>query len=164
VERLEALATRSGTRLVLVGDGPSRAALERRLGPRGATFLGRLDGEQLATAYAVLDVFAHTGTAETFGQTLQEAIASGVPVVAPAAGGPLDTVEHGSTGLLYAPDDDRDLRRCVDLLVDDQPRRLAMGESGRRAALTRSWDSVCDQLMAHYDSVTAARALPIQPV
>ncbi len=159
VERLEALADRPGTRLVVVGDGPSRPALERQLGPRGAHFLGRLDGEQLATAYAALDVFAHTGTEETFGQTLQEAMASGVPVVAPAAGGPLDTVDHGSTGLLCSPDDDRDLRRCVDLLLDDLPRRLAMGESGRRTALTRSWDSVCDQLLGHYDTVTAAKAL-----
>ena len=87
-----------------------------------------------------------------------------MPVVAPAAGGPLDTVEHGSTGLLYAPDDDLDLRRSVDMLLDDRPRRLAMGESGRRTALTRSWDSVCDQLLGHYDTVTAARALSIQPV
>lgn len=126
VERLEALATRTGARLVLVGDGPSRPALERRLGQHGAHFLGRLDGEQLATAYAALDVFMHTGTEETFGQTLQEAMASGVPVVAPAAGGPLDTVGHDVTGLLYAPDDDRDLRRCVDGLLDDRRRRLAM--------------------------------------
>src|SRR4029077_1129650 len=96
-------------------------------------FTGRLDGEALADAYAALDVFIHTGTEETFGQTLQEAMASGVPVVAPAAGGPLDLVEDGVTGLLFSPEDDTDLARKVNHLVLDPSLRRAMGENGRAA-------------------------------
>lgn len=160
VERLAVLAGRPGTRLVLVGEGPSKRALEHRLGPLGVQLLGRLDGEELATAYAVLDVFVHAGTEETFGQTLQEAMASGVPVVAPASGGPLDTVDHGRTGLLFSPHDDADLDRCVGRLLADRAQRLAMGEAGRRAALNRSWDAVCDELLGHYDSVSASSVLP----
>jgi phosphatidylinositol alpha 1,6-mannosyltransferase len=51
-------------------------------------YVGRLEGADLAHAYAALDVFVHTGTRETFGQTLQEAAATGLPVVAPARGAP----------------------------------------------------------------------------
>ena len=87
--------------LVIVGDGPARPELERRL--PGARFLGFRSGTDLATAHASLDVFVHTGCHETFCQAVQEALSSGVPVVAPAAGGPLDTVEHMANGLLWDP-------------------------------------------------------------
>ena len=80
----------------MVGGGPAAAALRERM--PSAVFLGEQRGEELAWTYASLDLFVHSGPHETFGQTLQEAAASGVPVVAPAAGGPLDLVEDGSPG------------------------------------------------------------------
>lgn len=69
VERLAELCRVPGTRLVVVGDGPSRPAVEAALAGSGAWFLGRRDGDELARAYAVLDVFVHTRIDETFGQT-----------------------------------------------------------------------------------------------
>ncbi len=118
VSRLTELARIPGTRLVVIGDGPSRPWLEKRL-PE-AKFTGMLRGMDLARAFASLDVFVHTGEAETFCQTVQEAQASGVPVVAPAAGGPLDLVDPGRTGLLYDPADAESLRRTVATLVGDR--------------------------------------------
>ncbi len=158
VERLGAVARLPGARAVVVGDGPSRPSVQVALAGTGARFLGRLDGEDLARAYAALDVFVHTGTDETFGQTLQEAMASGVPVVAPASGGPLDVVDHGRTGLLHPPHDLDALAGAVRHLADRPGLRRAMGEAGRRTALTRSWDAVCDQLLDHYAAVAVRRA------
>ena len=70
------------------------------------TWLGKLTGADLAAAYASFDVFLHTGTEETFGQTVQEAHASGIPVIAPRAGGPIDLVDHGTNGYLFDPAED----------------------------------------------------------
>ncbi|WP_127127166.1 glycosyltransferase family 1 protein [Georgenia sp. SYP-B2076] len=160
VDRLAGLADLPGVRLAVVGDGPSRSGLERAVAGTGARFLGRLDGVELARAYAALDVFVHTGTMETFGQTLQEAMASGVPVVAPAAGGPLDVVAEGQTGYLYAPEDDGALARAVAVLAADPAMRARMGEAGRRRVLPRSWEALGDALLEHYaEAVDAAAAV-----
>jgi phosphatidylinositol alpha 1,6-mannosyltransferase len=153
VERLRALRGLPGISIALVGDGPSTPLVARALAGLPVTWLGRLAGEELAHAYAAFDVFVHAGTEETFGQTLQEAHAAGLPVVAPRAGGPIDLVDHGVDGFLFAPDNDSDLRRHVAALVGDAPLRHRMGEAGRRAVLGRSWENVCGILFDHYQVV-----------
>ncbi|MGW5368395.1 glycosyltransferase, partial [Streptomyces sp. NPDC004011] len=77
VDLLAGVCGLRGVRVVVVGDGPSRAHLAEAL--PGAVFLGRRTGDDLARIFASLDVFAHTGPFETFCQTVQEAMASGVP-------------------------------------------------------------------------------------
>jgi len=137
--------------LVVVGAGPEEQRL-RGLLP-GAQFLGLLHGEKLGAAYASLDVFVHTGRHETFCQSAQEALASGVPVVAPRSGGPVDIVDDGVTGLLYRPGDGEDLRRSVDFLADDPVLRRTMGRSARVAVQGRSWQSINARLVDHYREV-----------
>jgi phosphatidylinositol alpha 1,6-mannosyltransferase len=159
VERLAALAGMPGVRLVVVGAGQQRRYLERKLGPAGAAFLGWLDGDELADAYAALDVFVHTGTEETFGQTLQEAMASGVPVVAPAAGGPLDQVAPGLNGLLYPGEDDAAMRSAVASLVADQDQRRWMGTAARVGVERSTWEQLGDELIGHYRSVLGQRRI-----
>jgi phosphatidylinositol alpha 1,6-mannosyltransferase len=159
VERMAALRGIPGVRIAIVGGGPSRASLERTLGGMPVSFLGELHGEELAAAYGSFDIFLHTGTEETFGQTLQEAHASGLPVVAPRAGGPIDLVDHGVNGFLYTPGNDSELRATIELLARDPALRLRMGESGRRSVLGRSWQTVCDQLLGHYRTVITSRAV-----
>lgn len=144
-----------GVRLVLVGTGPAESRL-RTLLPH-AVFLGQRTGTDLARIVASLDVFVHTGTDETFCQAVQEALASGVPVVAPRSGGPVDLVTPGVDGLLYPPGDGVGLRRTVRSLAGDPSRRRALSIAARRGVLGRSWDVVCDQLLDHYRDVLAER-------
>lgn len=149
VRRLQEVADLPGTRLVVVGDGPSRHTLQRLL--PDATFTGMLQGGELARAFASLDVFVHTGEAETFCQTVQEAQASGVPVVAPAAGGPLDLVDHGHTGLLYDPSTGGSLRREVAAMVEDTGYRAFLATEALTAVAHRGWAAVVDELVhVHY--------------
>lgn len=157
IHRLREVADLPGISLVIVGDGPSRSSLEREL--PGATFTGMLHGPQLAAAYASLDVFVHTGTAETFCQTVQEAQASGVAVVAPAAGGPLDLVDHDHTGLLFDPAAPHALRDAVASLTGDQIRRRRLSSAAATAVAGRSWARVVDQLTdEHYPAVIGGPA------
>ncbi|MBU6533185.1 glycosyltransferase family 4 protein [Streptomyces sp. NPDC057245] len=155
VELLSGVCALDGVRVVVVGDGPSRAGLEAAL--PGAVFLGRRTGDGLARVFASLDVFAHTGPFETFCQTVQEAMASGVSVVAPAAGGPLDLVAHGRTGLLVPPRDAGAVRDAVWSLASDPALRAAYGAAGRLAVESRTWAAVGDRLIGHYTDVLAAR-------
>ncbi|MGC9441303.1 glycosyltransferase family 4 protein [Streptomyces sp. WG5] len=155
VELLSGVCGLDGVRVVVVGDGPSRSGLERAL--PGAAFLGRRTGDELARVFASLDVFAHTGPFETFCQTVQEAMASGVPVVAPAAGGPLDLVTHGHTGVLVPPGDAAAVRDAVWSLAADPALRAAYGAAGRAAVEGRTWAAVGDRLIGHYSDVLASR-------
>ncbi|HWJ10292.1 MAG TPA: glycosyltransferase family 1 protein [Nocardioides sp.] len=143
-------------RLVVVGGGPDEQRLKGLLGDR-ASFLGLLHGDDLSRAYASLDVFVHTGRYETFCQSAQEALASGVPVVAPAAGGPVDVVAHGATGLLYRPGDGRELAAAVDRLASDAELRARMGATALSAVQERSWSAINDQLLEHYRAVIGSR-------
>ncbi|MEU6379720.1 glycosyltransferase family 1 protein [Streptomyces sp. NPDC046909] len=155
VELLAGACGLEGVRVVVVGDGPSRPQLAESL--PGAVFLGRRTGDELARIFASLDVFAHTGPFETFCQTVQEAMASGVPVVAPAAGGPLDLVAHGHTGLLVPPRDAAAVRDAVWALAADPALRSAYGTAARVMVEGRTWAAVGDQLIGHYASVLAGR-------
>jgi phosphatidylinositol alpha 1,6-mannosyltransferase len=148
VHLLAHLADLPDVRVVAVGDGPAATSL-RTLIP-SAVLPGFLSGSALSAAYASFDVFVHTGADDTFGQCVQEAMASGVPVVAPAVGGPVDLVEPGRTGLLFQPDDPGDLRRCVAGLVGDAELRARYGANAREAVLARSWTAVCAELVGHY--------------
>ncbi|MGW7792353.1 glycosyltransferase family 4 protein [Streptomyces tricolor] len=155
VELLSGACALPGVRVVVVGDGPSRPQLTEAL--PGAVFLGRRTGADLARIFASLDLFVHTGPFETFCQTVQEAMASGVPVVAPAVGGPLDLVDHGRTGLLVPPFDAAAVQEAVRALAADPARRAAYGAAARATVEGRTWAAVGDQLLTHYDDVLAAR-------
>jgi phosphatidylinositol alpha 1,6-mannosyltransferase len=155
VELLAGVCRLEGVRVVVVGDGPSRPGLTEAL--PGAVFLGRRTDDELARIFASFDLFAHTGPFETFCQTVQEAMASGVPVVAPAVGGPLDLVAHGRTGLLVPPRDAAAVRDAVWALAADPGLRAAYGTAARAMVEGRTWAAVGDQLIGHYASVLAPR-------
>ncbi|NSX35394.1 glycosyltransferase family 1 protein [Pseudarthrobacter oxydans] len=156
VEDLAALAGIPNTRLVVVGDGPQRAALEVAL--PDAVFTGFLGGEELARAVASFDLFVHPGEFETFCQTIQEAMASGVPVVATGRGGPLDLVENSRTGWLYEPGDLSGLRSHVLDLMGDDAKRRAFAAAAHASVQDRTWPVLCGELVRHYEQVIAAES------
>lgn len=148
VADLAALADLPNTTIVVIGGGPERPALEEAL--PNAVFTGELRAEELARAVASLDLFVHPGELETFGQTIQEAMASGLPVVAPASGGPVDLVKPSHTGWLYAPGDLKALRNHVRDLLGDDAKRASFAEAARISMEPRTWRGICGQLVDHY--------------
>ncbi|MBA3410169.1 MAG: glycosyltransferase family 1 protein [Geodermatophilaceae bacterium] len=154
VDLLASLGDLPDVQVVIVGDGPRRAALQRKL--PAAHFLGFQHGAELAASFASLDVFVHPGSNETFCQAAQEALASGVPVVAASAGGLLDLVTPGENGLLFTPGSAGHLRGAVSDLIADPRQRHAMGLEARRSVQGRSWSVIGDQLIEHYQRAGAA--------
>lgn len=140
-------------RLVVVGDGPARAELEQRMQGLPVHFTGYLKGAALATAYASSDLFVFPSDTDTFGQVMQEAMASGLPVVAARSGGAPDLVREGKTGYMFEPGVESDLNAQLRRVIADNDLRAAMGVAGRRTAEQRSWSSVMNELLAHYRHV-----------
>ena len=154
VERLVSLAAGDAVQLVIVGDGVDRAKLQSAMPT--AIFTGALYGEELAAAYASMDVFVHAGEHETFCQVVQEALASGLPVIAPDAGGPRDLVTPWRTGLLLGVGEfEAQLPAAVAHLLDERPR---YARAARRSVLGRSWPVICDELLGHYEAVLSPAA------
>ncbi|CAM3296930.1 glycosyltransferase family 1 protein [Nocardioides dubius] len=156
---LRHLRTIPGSRLVIVGGGPVESELRKAL--PGAAFLGVLHGEELATAHASLDIFVHTGRHETYCQAAQEALASGVPVVAPRSGGPIDVVAP-EAGILYRPGDPIAFADAVRELAGDPDLRLSLAAAARPSVLDRSWPVVNRRLVGHYREVIAERRRPLE--
>jgi glycosyltransferase involved in cell wall biosynthesis len=139
--------------LVLAGGGPEQEYLRERLGEH-ASFLGWLEGEQLARTYASADVFLFPSATDTFGQVILEAQASGVPVIAVAEGGPLSLVEDRVSGLLCEADAERLAEAVLELAGSPLLcRHLARG--ALRAARLRTWERTLQRLADGYHRALA---------
>ncbi|MBL8840824.1 MAG: glycosyltransferase [Planctomycetes bacterium] len=116
--------------LLFVGDGPHRAALERKLAGLPVTFVGFLQGETLARAIASADVKVFPSTTDTWGNAPLEAQASGLPVIVTDRGGPQELMVDGETGLRVPGRDPHALLQAMTLLLDPE-RRARMGRAAR---------------------------------
>ncbi len=147
--RVEAALRAAGfadARFQITGAGSERHWLERNLSR--ATFTGVLDGEGLARAYADMDIFAFPSRTDTFGNVVQEALASGVPAVVTDAGGPRFIVRDGQTG--FAASTDGEFCDCVVALARDESLRRRMAAAARSQVEKQSWDWVFDEVYAGY--------------
>ncbi len=146
---LDAHARDPRLHLVLAGGGPEQERLRERVGEEHSTFLGWLAGTELARAYASADIFLFPSATDTFGQVILEAQASGLPVVAVAAGGPLSLIEHGVSGLLAEPRPDALAEAVLELAATPlQRRRLA--EVALAGVRGRTWESAMERLAEGY--------------
>jgi glycosyltransferase involved in cell wall biosynthesis/predicted metal-dependent phosphoesterase TrpH len=145
--------------LVVVGDGPYAAEMQRQLSGKPAYFLGYRQGETLAALYASADLFVFPSRTDTLGQAVLEAQASGITVIVSDAGGPREVMDDGVTGRIVAGDNPNDWAEAIDDLLDDVVGRLRMGRTAaqRAARFSRAdlFDAFWDQ---HVES--ARQALP----
>lgn len=147
---------RGRAQLVLVGQGPLEAEIRQRA-QRGVHLAGVRSGEALAEAYASADLFVFPSPTETFGNSLLEAMASGVASLAVRAGGVLDYAEHGENAWLAEPQDSGALKAALLRLMEDRGLRERLARGGLATAASRSWDAIYSQLEADYARAATRR-------
>jgi glycosyltransferase involved in cell wall biosynthesis/predicted metal-dependent phosphoesterase TrpH len=135
-------------RLALAGGGPEEDRLRERLGA-SASFLGWLEGDDLARAYANADIFLFPSATDTFGQVILEAQASGLPIVAVAEGGPLSLIDDGTSGLLREPDAEQLANAILDLAASPLLREH-LSRGALRAVRLRTWERTLQRLADGY--------------
>lgn len=153
--RQVAAAEGSRVRFALAGDGPDEARC-RALAPTNTWFAGALHGDALSAFYASADLFVFPSTTETFGNVVLEAMASGLPVVAPDIGATQEFA-HGGTARLFRGGDTRSLAAAIVALVRDPDLRHRLREVGQEVAAARTWTAVWDRLLDDYLDVSASR-------
>jgi phosphatidylinositol alpha 1,6-mannosyltransferase len=159
LEAWEALAPIRGmSQLVLVGRGPLEDEIRRREIP-GVHVTGLLQGHELSAAYASADVFTFPSPTETFGNSLLEAMGSGLPSLVAASGGVLEFSEHGRNAWLVAPDSAAAIEEGLERLLTDPALRRRLGEGGLETARQRDWARVYDRLLSDYREAVERKGL-----
>ena len=143
----EVLAANPGARLAIVGDGPHRQHLHSHFQGTPTVFTGMLTGAALSAAYASADIFVMPSETETLGFVVLEAMASGIPVVAVAAGGIPDIITRpGTTGFLYPAGDVAAASAAVAALIAAPELALAVGKAGREDVSRWGWPAASRHL------------------
>jgi glycosyltransferase involved in cell wall biosynthesis len=155
----ETLAPVRGTaQLVLVGRGPLEDEIRRRE-IAGVHVTGLLHGHELSAAYASADVFTFPSPTETFGNSLLEAMGSGLPSLVAASGGVLEFSEHGGNAWLVAPDSAEAIEAGLERLLTDSALRRRLADGGLKTARERDWAQVYDRLVADYQEAVEGKGL-----
>jgi phosphatidylinositol alpha 1,6-mannosyltransferase len=152
------VGSRGGAQLVLVGRGPLEEEIRRRELP-GVHVTGLMKGRELAEAYASADLFTSPSTTETFGNSLLEAMGSGLPSLVAAAGGVLEFAEHGRNAWLVAPNSTEGITDGLGRLLGDAGLRRRLAEGALQTAGERRWDVVYDRLVADYRTAASSRVI-----
>lgn len=154
VDLLLDVARLPGVALTIIGDGSEREQLESLFAGTNAHFMGYLFGPDLPAAFASADVFLFTGPNETFGQVVQESMASGLPSVVIDQGGVRDLVDDGISGFVCEGTPAAFAER-VRWLRDHPQARQQMAHTARQMAAGRPWERVLSQLEDHYAEAVA---------
>ena len=138
-------------RMIITGDGPQRKYMEKRM--PGAVFTGKLIHEQLERIYASSDIFLFPSITETFGNVVLEALASGLPVVAAAKGGPVGILREGETGFLVEPKNVDEFCDKLGYLIDNPDIMEQMSRKATEYARTQKWEDLCHDMFASYEKI-----------
>ena len=154
------LGNRSAIRLAFVGDGPAEARY-RAAAPPGTIFAGRLLGEALSEFFASADGFIFASTTDTFGNVLLEAMASGLPVIAPDAGPTLDVADAGNA-LVVPVREARAIAAAMQRIAGDAALRSTLRARSLASAAQRDWGRIWEDLFKEYAQAVADEApLPL---
>jgi sugar transferase (PEP-CTERM/EpsH1 system associated) len=161
IEAFSGLAESGSTPiLAIVGEGPSRPSLEEQIRRRGLSQRVRLFGERrdVATVLRAFDIFVLPSRAEGMSNTILEAMATGLPVVATDVGGNPELVEPETTGQLVPPGDPHALEAGLRAYVADSYLRRSQGKAGRERVLQQfSLDRMAQAHAGLYSSLCRAR-------
>jgi glycosyltransferase involved in cell wall biosynthesis len=146
------LASIPGARLAIVGDGPHREQLKAEFADTPTHFVGYLEGQTLASAYASADAFIFPSRTETLGLVLLEAMAAGCPVVAARAGGIPDIVTDGENGYLFDPHQVNGAIGATKKLFKSDRKLIAA--KARSEAERWSWEAATQQLVCYYQQIS----------
>ncbi len=147
-------------RFLIVGQGSERAWLQQHL--RQAEFTGVLRGEPLARAYANMDVFAFPSRTDTFGNVIQEALASGVPAVVTDEGGPKYLIQEGTTG--FVAQNVEEFADAIERLLLLPEQKAKMVRAAREHALQISWDAVFETVYRAYHTAAFSQTPEATPL
>ncbi len=150
---------RTDVELVVVGDGPQRAALEELAATLGIAAQVRFTGNQVQVApwMQSFDVFCLPSYAnEGVPQSLMQAMACALPVVTTAVGSIDEIVTHGETGIIVPAENDMRLRVEISNLLDDRERRAALGARARAEAVARFGEALMVERMIEVFAEAAA--------
>ena len=149
---------RGSAQLALVGRGPLEDSIRRRQIP-GVHVLGLMHEQRLAEAYASADLFVFPSTTETFGNSLLEAMGSGLPCLAANAAGVLEFARHGQNAWLVAPNSSAAIGQGLRRLLHDPGLRHRLAQGGLATAAERTWHQVYDRLLEDYREAIENRGL-----
>jgi glycosyltransferase involved in cell wall biosynthesis len=153
----DALASERGSaKLALVGRGPLEEEIRRREIP-GVHVLGLMHDRELSEAYASADIFVFPSATETFGNSLLEAMGSGLPSLAAAAGGVLEFAQHGRNAWLVAPNSAPAIAQGLRRLMNDSALRRGLADGALQTGRERGWDAVYSRLLEDYRETIQSR-------
>lgn len=134
--------------LFLAGDGPYIRELGQEILGKGGFFCGNLSGEDFSRTCASCDVFVFPSTTDTYGNSVLEAQASGLPCIVTDKGGPQEIIVPGETGIIVKGRDSESLAEAILKLLKDDGLRISMGEKARKRGLEHNWEKAFDSIWA----------------
>ncbi|GHT88737.1 glycosyl transferase [Alphaproteobacteria bacterium] len=135
--------------LIIAGDGSMRDRITEKLSAiiPHTYLLGRVSPDDVPALLINSDIHVTTSEKETKGLTILEAFSAGIPVLAPRAGGVVDSIDDGENGLLFTPQDKADFASKLKTLIDNSKLRQTMGIKAKESVAKYSWEQATKNLL-----------------
>ena len=146
-------------KFIFIGDGPERDTVKAwSKGHNDTLLLGRIAPEEISPYFIHADILATASAKENRPLTVLEAMACGLPVVAPAAGGIKDQIVDGETGLLAPPYAPQELADAISRLITDERLYQKISANARQAVLSQSWENSANEMLAVWEGLINGRS------